>query len=751
MTRSLQVLIVEDNPADAELVTRELRRAGFAIVSERVDTEAGFSASLRPDLDIILSDYSMPQFSGLLALEMLQKSGLDIPFIIISGTIGEDTAVAAMKLGAADYLLKDRLVRLGPAIHQAIEQARLRSERKLSECALTLFRTLVDRSSDTIEVIDPQTGRFLDVNEKGPAELGLTRAEYLARRVTDIDTTLSEADWPQLVTKIHAAGSVSGQGSHRRKDGTSFPVEFNASWVSLDRDYIVTIVRDVTRRQQSEERYRRLVDSNAQGVVFRKTNGEITGANDAFLQLVGYSRDDLEAGRLNAIALTPPEFTGLDRHCLDEMAATGVCTPYEKEFLRMDGSRVAVLVGAAAFEYNPDEGVCFVLDLTERKKLEQQFLRAQRMESIGVVAGGVAHDLNNVLSPIIMALELLKLKFADADSQKLLSLVEASAHRGAEMVRQVLSFARGADGRRIDVQIPHLIEEMKTIAIETFPQGIEVRSVVAHDLRAVAGDPTQLHQVVLNLCVNARDAMPDGGTLTLAAENLTLDARGAAVDFDVKPGQYVLLKVEDTGSGILPEILGEIFDPFFTTKEVGRGTGLGLSTTRAIVKSHGGSIQVESEPGRGTRFKILLPAWTGDLSASTAGDAGTMPHGRGELVLVVDDDTSVRRITGQTLEAFGYRAVLAADGKEAVAIYASRGTEIAVVLTDMTMPGMDGPATIQVLRKINPAVRIIATSGLATDGHRGLAADNGVRQFLAKPYTAETLLVTVKQVLEMNG
>ncbi len=743
MSRSLQVLIVEDNPADAELLIRELRRAGFFPSLQRVDSEAGFAASLHPDLDIILSDYAMPAFSGLRALEILLESGLEIPFILISGTIGEDLAVAAMKLGAADYLLKDRLARLGPAIHQALEQARLRRDRKQSESALALFRTLVDQSSDTIEVVDPQTARFLDVNENGPDVLGLSRAEYLALRVFDIDPMLTEENWPEVTERIRLAGSVSGESYHRKKNGTLFPIEFNAKWVSLDREYIVTIVRDITGRKQAEERYRRLVDSNAQGVVFRKTNGEITGANDAFLKIVGYSRGDLEAGRLNWMVMTPPDFVGRERRCLEELAANGVCTPYEKECLRKDGTRVPVLVGAAAFEYNPDEGVCFVLDLSERKLLEQQFLRAQRMESIGTLAGGIAHDLNNVLAPIIMALDLLKMKFPDSASQELISLVGTSAHRGADMVRQVLLFARGVEGLRIEVEIGQLIGEIEKIVNETFFKHIEIRSTVPLDLWTVPGDPTQLHQVLLNLCVNARDAMPGGGTLTLSAENLILDAHYAGTNPDVRPGPYVLLQVTDNGSGMPPELIEKIFDPFFTTKEIGNGTGLGLSTTQAIVKSHAGFIQVESKPGTGTKFKIYLPAWTEAPSPAAAELVATMPRGQGELILVVDDEASVREITRQTLEAFGYRVVLAGDGTEAVAVYAARSAEIAVVLTDMTMPVMDGLATIQVLLKINPEVRIIAVSG-----NLARAVSFGVCSFLHKPFTAEALLITLRQVIE---
>jgi PAS domain S-box-containing protein len=874
MPGPLRVLLVEDCPSDAELVLRELSRAGFSPKWQRVDTERDFAASLHPDLDIILSDFEMPGFSGLRALEVIQELGFEIPFILISGTIGEETAVDAMKKGAADYFLKDRLARLGPAVTLALKQSVARRERLLAATALResedrfrrlaeniqdvfwmtdlnkhqmlyispayeriwgrpsaelavsplawletihpddqahvlaaavnqaagtydeeyriirpdgslrwirdrafpvhddagqvdrvvgvardvtaskqagdalrLFRSLVDHSNDAFEVIDPESGRFVDVNQKACVDRGYTREEYLALHVHDVDPAVTRENWPWWMNRIRLAGSINMDGRHQRKDGTTFPVEVSAKWVHLDNDYIVTVVRDITNRKRNEERFRRLVDSNAQGVMFRNTSGRILDANDAFLRIIGYSREELDAGLLNWIALTPEEFAPLDRNCLAELTDKGVSTPYEKEYIRKDGSRVPVLVGAAAFEYNPQEGVCFVVDLTEFKKLEQQFLRAQRMESIGTLAGGIAHDLNNVLTPIIMALDLMKLRFTDPASAELLSIIGASAQRGADMVRQVLSFGRGMEGRRLDVQINHLLQEVGKISQNTFLKSISVEITAPPDLWTVTGDPTQLHQALLNLCVNARDAMPHGGTLSLSAENLTLDAHDAGMHLASHPGRYVLTRVRDTGSGMPRHVLDMIFDPFFTTKEIGKGTGLGLSTTQAIIKSHDGFIEVHSEVGKGTLFSIYLPVRAGSSGTSVHTPA-ELPRGNGELVLVIDDEASVRQITRQTLDNFGYRVLLAADGAEAAATYADHLQEIAIVLTDMMMPIMDGTATIHVLKRINPAVRIIAASGLSAGHQAGDPTRLGIHGFLPKPYTAETLLRTLEAALK---
>jgi nitrogen-specific signal transduction histidine kinase/ActR/RegA family two-component response regulator len=388
------------------------------------------------------------------------------------------------------------------------------------------------------------------------------------------------------------------------------------------------------------------------------------------------------------------------------------------------------------------------MDITTSKNLEAQYLRAQRMESIGTLAGGIAHDLNNVLAPIMMSIELLKMREQDARRLSILSTIEGSAQRGADMVRQVLSYAGGVEGQQLQVQTAHLLREIEKIANETFLKNIQVRCGVPSGLWVVKGDPTQLHQVLLNLCVNARDAMPNGGTLTLAVSNIMLDEQYAGMNIEAKPGPHVLIVVGDSGTGMPPEVIERIFEPFFTTKDLGKGTGLGLSTSMAIIKSHGGFVRVESTVGTGTQFHVFLPAQTepgGSVDVEAA--PSDLPRGNGELVLVIDDEAAVRQITQQTLEAFGYLVVLAADGVEAAAIYAVRQHEIAVVITDMMMPLVDGPTTIHVLLRINPQASIIAASGLNTNDMVAKVSNAGVKHFIPKPYSAETLLKTLREVL----
>ncbi len=391
-------------------------------------------------------------------------------------------------------------------------------------------------------------------------------------------------------------------------------------------------------------------------------------------------------------------------------------------------------------------------NINEKKTIESQLLRTQRMESIGTLAGGIAHDLNNVLAPIMMSVEILKEKFKDPQSRRMLAILESSAARGAGMVKQVLTFARGVDGERMLLQTRHLLKEVAKMVGETFPKTIQLRANLAENLWPIMGDATQLHQVMVNLTVNARDAMPTGGILSLAAENVTFEAdtvpREDIVSNDVaKPGSYVLIKVSDTGTGIPREVLDKIFEPFFTTKEVGKGTGLGLATVLGIIKGHAGFLQVQTEVNKGTTFLMYLPAVQN--AQQQAQDAGpqALPTGNGELILAVDDESAVLTMTKETLENYGYRVLTARDGTEAIAAYTSHRQEIKGVLTDMLMPYMDGPATIRALRKLDPEIQIIAASGLM-DKDR-VQDSTGIQNltFLMKPYTAEKLLVTIHQVL----
>jgi CheY-like chemotaxis protein len=369
------------------------------------------------------------------------------------------------------------------------------------------------------------------------------------------------------------------------------------------------------------------------------------------------------------------------------------------------------------------------------------------MESIGTLAGGIAHDLNNILAPIMMSIDVLKQTVANPEAKSLLETIEVSSRRGADIVRQVLSFARGVEGERVEVQPQYLLKELEKIIKDTFPKNIQLRFSVASETRTILGDPTQVQQILLNLCVNARDAMPDGGSLSITMEDCVLDEQYVAKNIQARAGRFVKISITDTGSGVPSDLQDKIFEPFFTTKEVARGTGLGLSTVMAIVKSHKGIINLYSEPGVGTTFRVFLPAMESCSEVWKEAPEENLPRGNGETILVVDDEASILAVTSQTLRAFGYHVLPAADGAEAIAAYAQHRSEIAVVLTDIMMPVMDGAAMIRVLRRINPKVKIIATSGLNANGSAVKASGLDVKYFLTKPYMAGTLLNTLHTAL----
>lgn len=390
-----------------------------------------------------------------------------------------------------------------------------------------------------------------------------------------------------------------------------------------------------------------------------------------------------------------------------------------------------------------------VTDITEKKKFEDQLRRAQRMESVGTLAGGIAHELNNLLAPIVMGAGLLRQLEARPESLPVLDAIERSANRASALIKQVLSFARGIEGTRVTLDLRSIIQEIDAIARETFPRNITVETGVADDLWPVTADPAQIKQVLLNLALNARDAMPSGGRLSIHVDPKEIAPAEAAAKYHGTPGRFARIVVTDSGTGMPPEVVERIFEPFFTTKPFGQGTGLGLSTVLAIVRSHGGFVNVESALGKGSAFSVFLPSRPApEAEALPKAAPGALPRGRGEMILIVDDEPTILAITRQILETFGYRVVTAEDGAQAMALYTQHQNEVQGILTDMMMPVMDGPALIAAVRRLHPTVPIIAASGLSgRDNPTGTVGPGGVHA-LAKPYEAETLLRLVRKLLD---
>jgi PAS domain S-box-containing protein len=613
------------------------------------------------------------------------------------------------------------------------------------------YRLLFANNPHPMWVYDFETLRFLAVNQAALKKYGYREEEFLGMTILDIRPV---AEIPRVMAAIAVLGTQRELAvwRHRKKNGALIDVEVLSDEITFNgRRSRLVLAHDVTERLAAEEKIRQqaaLLDKAPDAILVCDLNHRIIYWNQGAEKMYGWRAEEVIGKSTRDLLYR--DIAGFDRAMVQLM----LDGEWVGELPHVDRIGRELLAEVRWSLVRNDAGIAESIlaiktDITERKKLEMQFMRAQRMESIGTLAGGIAHDLNNVLAPILLSLGMLKRQSKTPLEQKLLTTLESSAQRGADMVRQVLSFARGVEGERVVVDVGKVVADLENLIRDTFDRSIRFQVNIEENLLPVLGDPTQIHQVVLNLCVNARDAMPNGGDLIVTVSTIHLDSPFAGIDLVAEPGPYVLLVVADTGVGIPPELRERIFDPFFTTKEVGKGTGLGLPTVQALVKSHGGFLNMYSEVGKGTEFKIYLPAHNSAPGDEETTQAGQIAGSDGELVLVIDDEPAIRLVTQQTLESFGYRVLTAEGGKEAITLYAQYGNDIAVVLTDMMMPGMDGIALIQVLRTMNRQVKVIAASGLADHNTVARASSVGVDHFLQKPYTTESLLKMLAEMREV--
>jgi PAS domain S-box-containing protein len=604
-------------------------------------------------------------------------------------------------------------------------------------------------------VFDEESFAFMAVNDAVLEKYGYSRDEMLGMTVDQ----LAVPDDVHLLYRHRARRAAFEEEvaetfawRHVRKDGQPIEVETTWSDIPFDgRPAVLAVINDRTAYHEAEKRNREqasLLDLATDAIMVFDLEGKITFWNQGAARLYGWTHE--EAIGAEMIELIMPDTAALaetEEGVREKGEWSGQLTQLNKEGRNVIVNSRWTLVRDDT--YAAKSVLVINTDLTETKKLEAQFLRAQRQESIGTLASGIAHDLNNILSPILMSVSLLRRSVTTPEGEKILGIIESSAERGAGIVKQVLTFARGVEGERVLLQVKHLLSEMSKILAQTFPRNLDIKAQFPPDLWVVSGDATQLHQVLLNLCVNARDAMGEkGGSLTISAENVDVDAHFARTTPGAQLGSYVVLKVTDTGEGMSPETMDKIFDPFFTTKEVGKGTGLGLATVIGIVKSHGGFLTVQSELGVGTSFRVFLPANTkeGNEIKQTTEDA--IERGKGELILVVDDEAPIREALVQTLEDHGYRAYTAEDGSDALALYSHRRGEFKLVLTDLAMAQMDGVALVKALRRMESNIKVIVSSGHLQPEQSVVLEKLGVKHFLDKPYSATKLLKMIRSALE---
>lgn len=655
--------------------------------------------------------------------------------------------------------LEDRKLVLGIARDQ--------TERKMTEQALRASEARLQLQFDRMPLgcitWDPEL-RVTSWNPSAQAIFGYTAAEALGKKPMDLLMLPELKELPQqILERLRSGECIASTNLNVTKDGRRILCEWtNVPLKSASGECvgILTMVQDVTERQRVEEQLR---ESENRLRLIAETTDEVFWMADAEIQHMLYVSPAYERtwGHTMASLYENPRsfFSAIHpedrRRVWADFEGQKSAQSFQHEFrvVRPDGS--IRWVWDRVYPIKEPDGavgryVGVAQDITDRKLLEKQLLRAQRLESIGTLSAGVAHDLNNILAPILMSAQILELTIEDEEQKQLLATIRASTQRGADVVRQVLTFARGAEGQRIPLQPKHLLKEIQKIVQETFPKGIALEVTIPKDLWLITGNATHLHQVLLNLCVNGRDAMPEGGKLAISAENLNV-TKPTGLFLDAKSGPYVLIEVRDTGHGIPAGIIEKIFEPFFTTKEPGKGTGLGLSTVLGIVRSHGGIIDVHSEVGRGSTFQIYLPASPVATAPAAACARKAIPKGTGEWILVVDDEENVRLVTERSLTQNGYRVLSATNGQEALDVLASHQSDVRAVVADIMMPVMDGMALSYRLRELYPRLPIIACTGWGQEGVQAKLRALGVECVLQKPYAFETLLTTLQNHLSAKS
>ncbi|HKY20125.1 MAG TPA: response regulator [Vicinamibacterales bacterium] len=765
----LRALLVEDNEDDAELIVQQLRRDGFEPEWHRVDCRADYLAHLSDDLDIILSDYTLPQFDVATAMHLLHERQHDVPFIVISGTIGEERAVEVLRQGAADYLLKDRLQRLGRAVNNAMQARTLLREYRQVQQQLRdseeRYRLMFEQCPLPTWVWDLETGRFLAVNEAAVLQYGYSTEEFLSMRILDI--CLPEEPGGAAFTQPRPIPSFERGGGcrHKKKDGSDIEVEIRAhDLVFKGRPSRLVVAQDVTERRRAEEA---LLKHQQRTQFALKAGGIGIWDWDAKTAKSHWS-ETLEhihgippftfAGTMEAfLDYVYPE----DRHAVQTEIARALAERRDASLgyrtVWPDGS-VHLIVGKGRFSRddagNVIAGVGIGMDVTERRELETQLLQAQKMDAIGQLAGGIAHDFNNLLTAILGYAELLAPVLQDQERhRKDLEQIRKAATRATLLTGQLLAFSRRQMLQPAIVDLNVLVTDAGALLRRLIPENIELSLRLDPELGRTKADAGQIEQVIVNLAINARDAMPSGGSLVLQTMNVDVDdhfflRHGFANEGDAT--RFVVLSVSDTGFGIDPVVKKRIFEPFFTTKPKGKGTGLGLATVYGIVKQSGGSIWVYSEPGQGATFKVYLPRTDEAVPEAMASPAQSSLRGT-ETILLVEDEEGVRLLSRALLERQGYRVIEAAGGEQAMRLAAAEPAPIDLLVTDVVMPGPSGPELFEHLAPLRPQMQVLFLSGYTDEAMVKRGVLKSGTSFLQKPFTATALSRKVRELLDARA
>jgi two-component system cell cycle sensor histidine kinase/response regulator CckA len=760
----LRVLIAEDNAADAELCLRELEKAGYSTEADLVTTPDEFDDAIRTrSYDVVLCDHNLREGTGRDALRRLKASDQDIPFILVTGALEDVSAVACIQEGASDYVLKDGLPRLPIAVHGALLQKRLRDDHRRALQALQAserrYRLLFERNLAGVYRITLD-GRILDLNEAGARMFGYASPEE-AKEHPLWEISSSPQELQDLILRVFQMKTLTNvEVKLRKRDGRPVWVLFNASLIESEHGPAPTIegtLIDITDRKDAEEalrrnekRFRELIENSSDAISLIDERGRVLFSSHAVSPILGYDveerlgRDVFELMHPEDMATTKSAFQKL----LDRPDQT---VNIQVRYRHKDGSwRWLEALGKNLLQ-EPSVRALVVnyRDITERKSLQEQFYQSQKMEAVGRLAGGVAHDFNNLLTAIIgysdIALEQLPLQ---SETRHAIQEIKKSGERAALLTRQLLAFSRQQvlspqllDLNQVVLEVSHLLRRL-------IGEDIELVTVPRLPLGRVKADPTQLEQVLMNLAVNARDAMPQGGRLTIEVSNTQVEDNLLSETVKVRPGPYILLTVSDTGCGMDAETRARAFDPFFTTKEKGKGTGLGLATVYGIVKQSGGYIWVYSEAGQGTTFKIYLPQVDAVPEPARPPEALSTPRHGTETVLLVEDNPSVRQLTTKLLKAKGYRVLEANNGNEALHLAEQHSGMVDLLLTDLVMPHLNGRELAKQLTSRHPEIRVLFMSGYSGAPPGDATSLDPYTAFIQKPFNADQLARRVREVLD---
>ncbi|HVH68611.1 MAG TPA: PAS domain S-box protein [Gemmatimonadales bacterium] len=765
MADLIRVLLVEDVADDAALIERELRRSGIATATRRVETERAYREAVQTfQPDIVLTDHSLPAFGAADALRIALLDTPDTPVIVVTGSLDEETAAEYIRAGAADYIVKHHLERLGPAVLRALDLRRARTDQARAEEARRQgeerFRALIEHGADAVALIAPD-GTLLFASQSAERLLGFAPGELVGRASLE---RVHPDDIPRVQAALTESGASPGRPlalgfRWRHKDGAWRYIDA----VAVNRlsepavGAIVVNFRDDTERRQaetalreSEERYRTLVEGVRDVIFALSPEGTITSLNPAFETITGWRREEW-VGQPFERLVHPEDLP----HALELLGQVvrGELRPvsqFRVRTARGDHRMVEFSATPQLLEQRLIGILGIGRDVTERVQLEQQLRQAQKMEAVGRLAGGIAHDFNNILTAITGYADLLLDDLSPADPRRQdVAEVRKASERAAGLTRQLLAFSRQQVLQPKIIDINALVGDLEKMLGRLLGEDVELSTRLDPAAGRVKADAGQLEQVLMNLAVNARDAMPQGGRLMLETSNADLSAGYAADHYPAQPGPYVMIAVTDTGTGMSEETQAHMFEPFFTTKEKGKGTGLGLATVYGIVKQSGGFIWVYSELGHGSTFKIYLPrvADATERAGATAPPLERAPRGT-ETVLLAEDETPVRAIARQVLERQGYTVLEAPTAEKALAIAAQYSGAIHLLLTDVIMPGMNGRELATRLAHVRPETRVIFMSGYTDD----TVMRHGVLElgstYVQKPFAPDAIARKVREVLD---